>query len=202
MSNVQHHLQENDAVLFIEFQNEWLSKSGVLRNQLVEDDTSFQNAINNAKTLLNLARKSKAHIFHITLQPDKYYKIFGIAQYGLRATIPHAGTWQGEMQNIHPDFTPVDNELVIRDRTGASAFAGTMLDNVLRNNQIGTIYLAGFATHVCVESTLREAHDKGYQVYVMMDATAAFNMHQQHYFESNVLHHFGKGLNVSSLEEL
>ena len=77
-----------------------------------------------------------------------------------------------------------------------------MLDNVLRNNQINTLYLAGFATHVCVESTLREAHDKGYRVYVMMDATAAFNMHQQHYFESNILHHFGKGLNVSNLEEL
>ncbi|MBL1353407.1 MAG: cysteine hydrolase [Zetaproteobacteria bacterium] len=202
MPNIQYQLEENDAVLFIEFQNEWLSKSGVLRNQLVEDDVSFQNAINHAKVLLNLARKSKAHVFHITLKPDKHYKIFGVAQYGLRAMIPHAGTWQGDMQDIHLDFIPIDNEFVIRDRTGASAFAGSMLDNVLRNNQINTLYLAGFATHVCVESTLREAHDKGYRVYVMMDATAAFNMHQQHYFESNILHHFGKGLNVSNLEEL
>jgi nicotinamidase-related amidase len=200
MSNIRCQLQETDAVIFIEFQNEWLSKSGVLRSQLVEDDTSFQNAINNAKILLNLARKSKAHVFHVTLQPDKHYKIFGTAQYGLRAMIPHIGTWQGEMQDIHPDFIPVDNEIVIRERTGVSAFSGTMLDSVLRNNQIDSVYLAGFTTHVCIESTLREAHDKGYHVYVIMDATAAFNMYQQRYFEENIIHHFGKGVNVSNLK--
>jgi len=74
-----------------------------------------------------------------------------------------------------------------------------MLDSYLRNNRIDTLYLSGFATHVCIESTLREAHDKGYTCYVVTDATAAFNQKQQNYFENEILHHFGKGVLVSQL---
>lgn len=49
---------------------------------------------------------------------------------------------------------------------------------------------------MCVESTLREAHDKGYTTYVVTDATGAFTQQQQNYFEDEILHHFGKGILV------
>ncbi|MEI6894194.1 MAG: isochorismatase family protein, partial [Colwellia sp.] len=184
MGTDRHQLNANAAVLFIEFQNEWVASQGNLRRLLITDDTDFKKAILKAKKLLALARKNSLHIFHITLQPDKAYKVLGNAQFGLRAAIPHAGTWQDGMQNIHTDFLPLADEIVITERTGASAFSGSMLDSVLRNNKIDTLYLAGFASHVCVESTLREAHDKGYTCYVITDATAAFNTEQQQHFET------------------
>ena len=195
-----HTLESRAAVLFIECQNEWLSAYGNLRRKLVEDDAGFQSAINSAKKLLQIARKNKAFIVHVTLQPDKNYRILGHARYGLRAAIPNAQTWQEGMQDIPPDFMPQVNEILVSERTGASAFAGSMLDSVLRNNHIDTLYISGFATHVCVESTLREAHDKGYTCHVVTDATAAFNCKQQMYFEMNILPHFGNGLTVLELE--
>jgi nicotinamidase-related amidase len=194
MTSENISLKPNAAVLFIEFQHEWVTKSGTLRKKLIDVDVDVDTAIENAKSLLKTARQSNSLICHITMQPDKNYRVFGQALYGLRAAIPKAETWQNGMQNIHSDFFPLDNEITIHERTGASAFSGTMLDSVLRNNKVDTLYLAGFATHVCVESTLREAHDKGYTCYVVNDATAAFTRAQQAYFESNIVHHFGQSI--------
>ena len=51
-----------------------------------------------------------------------------------------------------------------------------------------------------MESTLREAHDKGYRIFVVTDATGAFTASQQTYFKSEVLHHFGCGIKVDQFE--
>lgn len=190
------------ALLMIEYQNEWVSEEGNLRNLLVEDKDQFEGAINQSKSLLAEARKHGVTVIHVTLKPDSQYRIFGDAAFGLRSAIPNAKTWQGEMQSIHADFEPLSSEHVITERTGASGFAGSNLDSYLRNNRIDTLFLAGFATHVCVESTLREAHDKGYRTFVVTDATGAFTYSQQSYFENEVLHHFGHGVSVNRFGEM
>ncbi|MCC3382126.1 isochorismatase family protein [Paenibacillus farraposensis] len=61
-------------------------------------------------------------------------------------------------------FTPEPGEFVVSGRTGASGFAGSNLDSFLRNQEIKKIYIAGYAFHVCVESTLRHGHDLGYEI--------------------------------------
>lgn len=44
---------------------------------------------------------------------------------------------------------------------------------------------------MCVESTLREAHDRGYTTHVIHDACAAFTRTQQEHVREHVIHHFG-----------
>ena len=166
---------------------------------MIEDDIAFQKAVNHEEKLLTLCREKNAHIFHVTLSPDPTYKVFGSAEFGLRAMIPLAGTWKDDSQDIHATFLPSPGELVVRERTGASVSSGSMLDSVLRNNGINTLYLAGFETHICIESTLREAHDRGCNCYVVTDATAAFNTFQQEYFEKEILNHFGKRVTTENI---
>jgi nicotinamidase-related amidase len=48
-----------------------------------------------------------------------------------------------------------------------------------------------------VESTFRDGHEKGYNTYVISDATSAFNKVQQEYFLSEIVHHFGEHLTTS-----
>lgn len=199
--NDTHNLTSNSAFIFIEFQNEWLNESGNLRTKLIEDQDTFDLAVSNAQSLLTLLRIKSANIIHATMQPDMNYTMFGKAQFGLRALIPTFATWRGHMQEIHPNFTPKDNEIVITERTGASAFSGSMLDSILRNNRINTLFLSGFASHICVESTLREAHDKGYDCYIITDTTAAFNSTQQMYFENEIIPHFGKAITLSEIQQ-
>lgn len=188
------------ALILIEYQNEWVDENGWLRRNLVEDQELFKSAITNSAQVLKSARAADLHIIHVTLSPDENYRIFGDAKFGLRAAIPAVKTWQGNSKLIHSDFKPAPGEHVIMERTGASAFAGSNLDSYLRNNKINRIFLTGFATHVCVESTLRQAHDLGYETVVVTDATGAFNKTQQNYFEKEVLHHFGHGITTKEFQ--
>jgi len=187
------------AFILIEYQNEWVSHHGHLRSLLVKDNDQFEDAILASEHALNIARKKGFHVIHVTLKPDPDYKIFGNALYGLRHTIPKVKTWQGEQGLIHKKFAPETNEHVITERTGASAFSGSNLDSYLRNNQIPNLILMGFATHVCIESTLRDAHDLGYNTMVLTEATGAFTQEQKRYFSQNIVHHFGQEVSIQDL---
>jgi len=89
---------------------------------------------------------------------------------------------------------PKSDEFVVNGRLGASGFAGSNLDSILRNNNITTLYLTGFATNVCVKSTFREAHDKCYNRLVIADATSSFTKEEKEFFLKNIVHHFGKSI--------
>jgi ureidoacrylate peracid hydrolase len=52
-----------------------------------------------------------------------------------------------------------------------SGFAGTTLDALLRGRRIRTLLMAGIASNVCVESTLREAYFHEYWPVMIEDAT-------------------------------
>ena len=52
-----------------------------------------------------------------------------------------------------------------------SAFAGTNLDEILRQNEVDTVIVCGFMTNFCCDSTAREAHDRDYFVDFIVDAT-------------------------------
>ncbi|MFC5046628.1 cysteine hydrolase [Aquimarina hainanensis] len=192
---------KNTALLLIECQNEWLAPTGKLR-KLVEDEEQLILSERKIESALQFARNNKGiHILHVTLRLHKGYPEFGgTGKAGLQAAIPKAQTWiiGEEGEKFYPKFAPLEGEFEISGRMGASAFAGTNLDAYLRNNKIENLYLAGYALHVCVESTLREAHDKGYNTTVLLDATAAFTKEQRQYFIDNTIHHFGHQINTDT----
>ncbi len=194
------------ALVFIEFQNEWVASEGTLRQLLVKDEEQFQTAIDNAARILEAAREAGWTIAHagLDLRRDATYQIFGDASraLGLRRAIQNAGTWTGDGARFPEPFTPRPGEFVVAGRSGASVLTNSTLDAFLRNNDINTVVFMGFATHVCVESSLRQAHDLGYNAYVVTDAVGAFEDHQNTYFRDQVLHHFGASISTGGLIDL
>jgi biuret amidohydrolase len=73
---------------------------------------------------------------------------------------------------------PQRTELVI-DKNCSSPFNGTGIDQLLRNMGLDTLVMAGVATDMCVETTARDAADRGYNVIAVEDATASF-FHAHH----------------------
>ena len=71
------------------------------------------------------------------------------------------------------ELSPMDRELVI-DKNASSPFNGTGIDQLLRNMNLQTLIVVGMATDMCVETTARDAADRGYNVIVVEDATATF----------------------------
>jgi nicotinamidase-related amidase len=197
-------VQKNDsALVFIEFQHEWLSEEGVLQKRLVIDKECFRKSVIQASRVLETARSVGWNIAHAGLDfsDDREFLLFGRGEnkFGLRGAIPKAGTWDRIGSSFVEPFVPRDGEFVVKGRSGASTLKNSTLDPFLRNNGINTIFLMGYATHICVESTLREAHDLGYNAYIVGDACAAFEKNQQDYVLENIVHHFGEKIDAQSL---
>ena len=74
---------------------------------------------------------------------------------------------------IIAELAPLADELVI-DKNASSPFNGTGIDQILRNMGLETLVIAGMATDMCVETTARDAADRGYNVIVAEDAVATF----------------------------
>jgi len=73
---------------------------------------------------------------------------------------------------IHPDARPEPGEPVVQKHLPGS-FTGTELEEILRQQKVERVLVAGFMTQMCVDTTARQAAHLGFQVTVLSDATAA-----------------------------
>jgi biuret amidohydrolase len=75
--------------------------------------------------------------------------------------------------DIVPELYPVAGEPVI-DKPGKGAFYQTDLELMLRNRGIETLLVCGVTTEVCVNTTVREANDRGFRSIVLADCCASY----------------------------
>ena len=84
---------------------------------------------------------------------------------------------QGEPGNqIIDALAPQPHETVI-DKPGKGAFYATPLQSMLEANGITHLIVMGVTTEVCVQTTLREANDRGYDCLLVEDGTASYFPH-------------------------
>lgn len=170
---------KSTALVLIEFQNDFTSEGGTLHGA-VADVIAATDTVGNAKKALEAARAAGAAVIHspISFAPG-YYEISS-HPYGILAGVVSSnsfvkGTWGCE---IVGDVAPGDGEIVLEGKRGLDAFGSTNLDFILRSKGIKTVVLAGFLTNCCVESTMRSAYEKGFEVYTLTDAVGATSLEE------------------------
>lgn len=93
---------------------------------------------------------------------------------------PMARVKQMPREQMHADspttqidarIAPAEGDIVVR-KTRVGPFLTTDLDEQLRARGVDTLLLAGISTSGVVLSTVRDAHDRDYRLYVLADATA------------------------------
>ncbi len=91
------------------------------------------------------------------------------------------GRWWGDvireadtLSEIVPSLEPLDSEVVIR-KTRYSAFHGTELEKVLKQSNAKSVVITGVMTHLCCETTARDAFMRDYEVFFVVDGTATQN---------------------------
>jgi nicotinamidase-related amidase len=75
--------------------------------------------------------------------------------------------------DIIPELYPAGGEPVI-DKPGKGAFYQTDLELMLKNRSIETLLVCGVTTEVCVNTTVREANDRGFRCIVLSDCCASY----------------------------
>lgn len=135
------------ALIMIDCQNTY--REGVMQLEGVEE------ALLHARTLLNLARDKGVPIFHIKHDGGEG------SPYDLNTALG----------DIAEEVAPEDGEHVIV-KNFPNAFIQTPLDEALRSRGIENIILAGFMTHMCVNSTAHGGFNLGYNPTVVASTTA------------------------------
>ena len=80
----------------------------------------------------------------------------------------------GEPGNqIIPDLAPIAGEIVI-DKPGKGMFYGTDLQTQLQSRSIRYLVFMGVTTEVCVQTSMREANDRGYDGLLLTDCTESY----------------------------
>lgn len=75
--------------------------------------------------------------------------------------------------DIVPELAPRAGETVIV-KPGKGAFYATPLGELLQSQRVTHLILAGVTTEVCVQTTMREANDRGYECLLVEDATESY----------------------------
>lgn len=75
---------------------------------------------------------------------------------------------------IRDELLPEADEVVV-DKTTFGAFNGSDIDEVLRARDIRNLVFTGISTNCCVESTVRDAAERGYGCVVVDEATADYD---------------------------
>jgi len=168
--------QEKTAFLIIDMQNSYCHLEGSIgRNGY--DSTRMNATIPKVKELLDVSRAN--NILDIwTIQnhyPDdqtRHNRLIKPHTHRWKAGPPALkDTWDAEVVDELKGYIDDKAELVTKHRF--SAFLDTRLDTLLRMKGITTLIIGGVATTHCVETSVRDAYQRDYDVIVAEDAVAS-----------------------------
>lgn len=162
------------AVVMIEFQNDFTSEGGSLHGA-VKDVMEKTNMLQNAAETVAKAREMGATIIHAPITFTDDYHELGPEPYGILKGVVDTksfrkGTWGAEIVDV---MQPQPEDIIVEGKRGLCAFASTNLDFILRSRGLQNVVLGGFLTNCCVESSMRTAYERGYNVITLTDCVAA-----------------------------
>jgi isochorismate hydrolase len=86
-------------------------------------------------------------------------------------------------------------------KTKYSAFSHTRLDDLLRDNGITQVLITGLMTHLCCETTARDAFMRNYQVFFGMDTTASYTEALHLGTLRSITHGFGTCITTADIQK-
>ena len=94
----------------------------------------------------------------------------GASEPGAESFAPGSATWQ-----LHPEVERRARDHLIEKELPGS-FTGTSLGDVLDAGEIDTVSITGYMTHMCVDTTARQAAHRGLGVEILRDATGTLSL--------------------------
>lgn len=171
------------ALLVIDMQNGFCDPEGGLAKAGL-DTSAMQAVVPNVRKLVETCREIGLPIMWSLQQhllEDKTQKTRRVPSHIQKRKVdPPAprGTWHAELVPSLQEVTRPEDYFVVKHRF--SMFYSTTLDSLLRMLSISHLLISGVATNVCVESTVRDAYFRDYDITVIEDCVAGtmLDLHQ------------------------
>lgn len=168
------------ALVLIDFQRDFMIERG-FGEALGNDVSKLRTTIEPAQRVLQAAREAGLLVIHtreghrpdLTDCPPAKLTRGGQTFIGTDGPMGRILV-RGEVgHDIIPELYPIPGEPVI-DKPGKGAFYATELEAILRGRGIRTLLFMGVTTEVCVNTTMREANDRGFECAVLEDCVASY----------------------------
>jgi nicotinamidase-related amidase len=169
------------ALLIIDMQRDFVLPGG-FGEALGNDVTPLQATIQPTRRVLEATRKLGMIIIHTReghrpdlsdCPPSKLIRGRGKTRIGDPGPMGRILVRGEAGHDIVPELYPRPGETVI-DKPGKGAFYATDLELILRNHAIQTLIVCGVTTEVCVNTTVREANDRGFECVVLSDCVGSY----------------------------
>ena len=183
----------NTALILVGFQNDYFAVDGILRS-VIDEAVAVDHILANTVRVVSAAIAAGIPTIATPIFFTPTYEEL-VDPVGILKTIRDVGAFQvnqsgSEMVDALLPFR--DRILEVPGKRGLNAFTGTNLHAVLQDRHIQHVVLAGAVTSVCIDSTGRAAHEKGYRVLVLSDCTCARTHFEQEFYVENVFPLYAK----------
>ena len=175
---------ERTALIIIDMQRDFLEPGG-FGEALGNDVASLAAAIEPCRAVLDTARRCGLFVIHTReghrpdlsdVPPVKLERGQPMLRIGAPGPMGRILVRGEPGHDIVAPLYPVRGEAVI-DKPGKGAFYQTDLELLLRNRRIENLLVCGVTTEVCVNTTVREANDRGFRCVVLGDCCASYFPH-------------------------
>lgn len=177
----------NTAVVLIGYQNDYFSPQGVLHEAL-EEPTRVARMLANTVALVEQLATTPALMVTtpIVFTPD-YRELHDPV--GILRVIQEAGAFRQGSSGAAtvPELASFGDRLVeVPGKRGLNAFSNTELDSVLRERGITHLAICGVVASICIDSTGRAAHERGYQVSMIADCLSGRTRRELDFYISEI----------------
>lgn len=176
-------LASQTAVILVGFQNDYFSPSGILR-RVVEDGQGVDRVRTSTLELLESLRETPVTMISTPiLFTEDYLELTDPV--GILKVIQEVGAFQRGSHGgatISELLEMGERILSVPGKRGLNAFSNTELESLLRARGITHVILAGVVTSICIDSTGRSAHERGFRVTVLSDCTAGRTRFEQDFY--------------------
>ena len=175
----------NKAIILIGLQNDYFSDDGILK-EVVEESSKVSNIIEN---IINLVERIENTLIISTpiIFSEDYNEL--VEPVGILQTIKEVGAFKKGTkgaETIDQIKAFGDKIIEIPGKLGLNAFANTSLEETLSSKNIEEVILAGTVASICIDSTGRSAHEKGFKVTMLSDCISGRTVFEKDFYCENV----------------
>ncbi len=176
------------ALILIGFQNDYFREDGIL-TAVIEESAKTNDVLNNTLALVGEVAKTDALIIDTPIIFSEDYREMG-NPVGLLKAIKELGAFRDGSPGC--ETLPVidafgERITTIPGKDGFNAFSNTGLADTLKARGIRNFVLAGAVTSICIDSTGRSAHERGFSVTVLDDCTCGRTNFEQDFYCEQIL---------------